>query len=77
MEPGGKIEIVVALRQGHGLPGGLQVTAGAHHQVHPLVRQLGQQGIPVGVKGVVIVMGVGIEDHKGLLWSCFFHHNVC
>ena len=74
VESGGEVEIAVPLRQVPALPGALQIAAGADHQVHPPLRQGGQQGVPVGVKGVVIVVGVGIEDHKGLPQIGFFHH---
>ena len=61
---GGGVEEGIALRQGDGLPGGLQIAAGADHQGHPPLRQGGQQRVPVGVEGVVVVMGVGVENHS-------------
>ena len=63
VEPHGGVEIVVSLRQVHALLGALEIAAGADHQGHPLARQGGEEGVPVGVKGVVIIVGVGIEDH--------------
>ena len=71
VEAHGGIDVVVFLRQVHTLPGALQVAAGADHQGHPLARQGGEQGIPVGVKGVVIVVGVGVKDHGSVLAFLF------
>lgn len=61
---GGGVEKAVPLRQGDGLAGGLQIAAGADHQGHPPAGQGGEQRVPVGVEGLVVVVGVGVKNHR-------------
>ena len=61
---GGGVEKAVPLRQGDGLAGGLRVAAGADHQGHPPAGEGGEQRGPVGVEGLVVVVGVGVKNHR-------------
>ena len=51
------------LRQSQGGPAALLVAARVDDQVHPLGMQLPQQPDPVGVKGLVVVMGMCVKIH--------------
>ena len=60
----GGVHVGIALSQRHRRGGGLHRTAGVDDQPHIALRHGGQHRVPVGVKGLVVVVGVGIEEHQ-------------
>ena len=53
------------LRQGQGGAGAGRIHPGDHHSAHPGSGKGVQQLLPVLVKGVVVVVGVGVEQRHG------------
>ena len=65
VEPRGGEQPGAALRQGQGGAGALHVHPGDHHSPHPGIGQGVQQRLPVPVKGVVVVVGMGVKQLHG------------
>ena len=61
VEPGGKVEEGVFFGQGHALPGGLQIAAGANHPLYPMGGEGGEHLVPVGGKMFVVIVGMSVE----------------
>ena len=60
----GGVDVVIAVSQSGSRPGGHETASGVHQQSDALLRKGGQKRFPVGVKGAVVHMGVGVKQHK-------------
>ena len=68
MDAHGGVNMGIGLRQRRRPLGGGQIAARIQHQRDPGLRQRGKHGVPVGVEGLVVVMGVGVKKlHEILL----------
>ena len=59
----GGVDMGVCFRERDGLLAAQDIAAGIDDQLHPGLRQGGQQRVPIGVEGLVIIVGMGIEIH--------------
>ncbi len=66
VDPGGEVEKGELLRQVPACSAALQGAAGADDLCHAVLGQGGDKGLPVGVKGVGVIVGVGVEELHGL-----------
>ncbi|MPM96460.1 hypothetical protein SDC9_143623 [bioreactor metagenome] len=62
MNADGGVDEGVAVGQLNTLAGGSHVAPGTEHQRNALVGQSADNGVPVGVEGPVVIMGVGVKQ---------------
>ena len=65
MDAYGSVDMGKTMGQLHRRPGGRHGAAGVHHQTDAALRQRSQQGLPVRVELVVVIVGVGVKQHGG------------
>ena len=63
MPADGGVDARIGPRQLHRAAGGLQITARVEDQPHAVFGHGGEQRLTVGVKRLVVVVRVGVEDH--------------
>ena len=61
MGANGGVDVVVLFRQVAGRPGGGKRASRIHQQGNALLRQRPEQFLPIGVKGFIVHMGVGVK----------------
>ncbi len=65
VEAGGEVEEGVLLGQGKALAAAFQIAAGADHPCDPVGGEGGEDLRPVGIEGIIVIMGMGIEKTHG------------